>query len=217
MTPETQARIFEPFFTTKDVGKGTGLGLSMVYGTLKQIGGFIFVDSEVDRGTTFRLYFPPAAAPGGRPRRRRAPPSGTARHETLLIVEDEPAVRNLVASALRHDGYRLLLAASAEEALALADAHDGRIDLLLTDAIMPGKSGHRARQPDGRAPPGPAGDHHVRLHRGNARRPGARQTDLAAAEAVHAARAAAAHQRSARSVTAYHLRGLRHLLLRDNR
>ena len=78
---ETQAHIFEPFFTTKDVGKGTGLGLSMVYGTLKQIGGFIFVDSEVNRGTTFRLYFPPAAAAGSggasgsRPRPTRAPRS----------------------------------------------------------------------------------------------------------------------------------------------
>jgi two-component system cell cycle sensor histidine kinase/response regulator CckA len=143
MPHETQARIFEPFFTTKDVGKGTGLGLSMVYGTMKQSGGFIFVDSEVGRGTTFCLYFPPGpAAPeaigAGAPRARA---SGRHGEETLLIVEDEPAVRNLVASALRHDGYRLLLAGSAEEALTIADAHDGPIDLLLTDAMMPGKSG----------------------------------------------------------------------------
>ena len=142
MPPETLARIFEPFFTTKGVGKGTGLGLSMVYGTLKQIGGFIFVDSEVNRGTTFRLYFPPGAAPepaaadASRARERE-------RHgqETLLIVEDEPSVRNLVASALRRDGYLLLLASSAEEALTVADAHEGPIDLLLTDAVMPGRSG----------------------------------------------------------------------------
>ncbi|HEX3646500.1 MAG TPA: PAS domain S-box protein [Vicinamibacterales bacterium] len=141
MPRETQTRIFEPFFTTKEVGKGTGLGLSMVYGTLKQIGGFIFVDSEVNRGTTFRLFFPPtptlaaAGADGGaREQERRG-------HETLLVVEDEPSVRNLVASALRHDGYRLLIASSAEEALAAADAHQGPIDLLLTDAMMPGKSG----------------------------------------------------------------------------
>ena len=118
MPRETQARIFEPFFTTKEVGKGTGLGLSMVYGTLKQIGGFIFVDSEIDRGTTFRLYFPPRGARRSRRRDRRRRPHGERRgHETLLIVEDEPSVRNLVASALRHDGYRLLLASSAEEAL----------------------------------------------------------------------------------------------------
>ena len=143
MPRETQARIFEPFFTTKDVGKGTGLGLSMVYGTLKQIGGFIFVDSEVNRGTTFRLYFPlpPASrlAPAGESAPARTVEGRGA--ETLLIVEDEPSVRNLVASALRHDGYRLLIASSAEEALAAADAHDGPIDLLLTDAMMPGKSG----------------------------------------------------------------------------
>jgi two-component system cell cycle sensor histidine kinase/response regulator CckA len=142
MPAETQARIFEPFFTTKDVGKGTGLGLSMVYGTLKQIGGFIFVDSEVGRGTTFTLYFRPAAVPaataGESPRGSDSERRG---QETLLIVEDEPAVRNLVASALRHDGYRLLIAASAEEALTVADAHDGPIELLLTDAMMPGKSG----------------------------------------------------------------------------
>jgi PAS domain S-box-containing protein len=141
MPRETQARIFEPFFTTKDVGKGTGLGLSMVYGTLKQSGGFIFVDSEVGHGTTFRLFFPavapePVAAHGSAVRigERHG-------HETLLIAEDEPSVRNLVASALRHDGYRLLLTGSAEEALTVAGAHGGPIDLLLTDAMMPGKSG----------------------------------------------------------------------------
>ena len=145
MTRETQARVFEPFFTTKEIGKGTGLGLSMVYGTLKQIGGFIFVDSEVDRGTTFRLYFPPAVdrAAATPPDAAPAPAAATARkgHETLLIVEDEDSVRNLVASALRHDGYELLLAKSAEDALRLDEQHKGPIDLLLTDAIMPGKSG----------------------------------------------------------------------------
>jgi nitrogen-specific signal transduction histidine kinase/CheY-like chemotaxis protein len=139
MSRETQTRIFEPFFTTKEVGKGTGLGLSMVYGTLKQIGGFIFVDSEVEGGTTFHLYFPPGSP------KQPAPGVSADREgrgqETLLIVEDEPAIRNLVASALRNDGYRILLACSAEEALAVAAVHDGPIDLLLTDAIMPGQSG----------------------------------------------------------------------------
>ena len=155
MSNETQVRIFEPFFTTKDVGKGTGLGLSMVYGTLKQIGGFIFVDSQLDRGTTFRLYFPPAV-PRSVPTPAAAPApaqNGRKGHETLLVVEDEPAVRNLVASSLRHDGYHLLLAASAEEALQLVDAHDGPLDLLLTDAIMPGKSGiDLAHEMGGRRP-----------------------------------------------------------------
>jgi len=141
MKPETQARIFEPFFTTKDVGKGTGLGLSMVYGTVKQSGGFIFVDSEVDRGTTFRLYFRPAREPAPTAAAAGAHQTAARGHETILIAEDEPAVRNLVASSLRKDGYRLLLAASADEALAESDAHEGTIDLLLTDAMMPGQTG----------------------------------------------------------------------------
>ena len=140
MSRETQARIFEPFFTTKETGKGTGLGLSMVYGTLKQIGGFIFVDSELDRGTTFRLYFRPAS-PAVQPAPRDTAIADTRGQETVLIVEDEPAVRNLVASALRSEGYRLLVASSAEEALTIADTCGDSIDLLLTDAIMPGKSG----------------------------------------------------------------------------
>jgi PAS domain S-box-containing protein len=157
MSHETQTRIFEPFFTTKDIGKGTGLGLSMVYGTLKQIGGFIFVDSEIGRGTTFSLFFRPAqsgsiTAPAAPATAAATPPpavapltAGTPRETaagpTLLVVEDETAVRNLVASSLRRDGYHLLLAASAEEALAMMETHQGGIDLLLTDAIMPGQSG----------------------------------------------------------------------------
>jgi PAS domain S-box-containing protein len=140
MSQDTQAHIFEPFFTTKDVGKGTGLGLSMVYSTLKQMGGFIFVDSAPGRGTTFRLYFPAAKAPATRAAPTAAVP-GRRGHETLMIVEDEASVRNLVATALRHDGYHLLVATSAEEALRMADAHDGPLDLLLTDAVMPGRSG----------------------------------------------------------------------------
>jgi signal transduction histidine kinase len=143
MSRETLAHIFEPFFTTKAPGKGTGLGLSMVYGTLKQIGGFIFADSELGRGTTFRLYFRPAAAQ----KALQAASAGSfdalegAGRHTVLVVEDEPAVRNFVASALRADGYRLLLAGSAEEALQLAEDRNEVIDLLITDAIMPGKTG----------------------------------------------------------------------------
>jgi two-component system, cell cycle sensor histidine kinase and response regulator CckA len=141
MTRETQARIFEPFFTTKEIGKGTGLGLSMVYGTLKRSGGFIFVDSEVGRGTTFRLYFPAARADAPAPEPpapREERPRG---NETLLVVEDETSVRNLIASALKNDGYDLLLAGSAEEALTIVDSFKGSIDLLLTDAILPGRGG----------------------------------------------------------------------------
>ena len=144
MSRDTQSRIFDPFFTTKEVGKGTGLGLSMVYGTLKQIGGFIFVESEIGRGTTFSLHFPPAAEALAVPAAVAATTTRASEEqngETLLVVEDEPAVRNLVASSLRNDGYQLLLATSAEQALEIAAAHDGKIDLLLTDAIMPGRSG----------------------------------------------------------------------------
>jgi len=139
MTAETQARIFEPFFTTKPAGKGTGLGLSMVYGTLKQIGGFVFVSSELGRGTTFNLYIPPA--PGARAAASRAPDASSASaRATILVAEDEPAVRQIVASTLRAD-YDVLLAASGDEALAIADTLSGPPDLLLTDAVMPGKSG----------------------------------------------------------------------------
>jgi signal transduction histidine kinase/CheY-like chemotaxis protein len=143
MDAATKARIFEPFFTTKGVGKGTGLGLSMVYGTVKQSGGFIYVDSEVGRGTTFRMFFPPAPLRTEEP----APPIPTDIHPageevaaTLLVVEDEPSVRRFVASSLESEPYRLLLAESAEDAMAITETHHD-IDLLITDVIMPGKSG----------------------------------------------------------------------------
>jgi two-component system, cell cycle sensor histidine kinase and response regulator CckA len=141
MSPDTMAHVFEPFFTTKEPGKGTGLGLSMVYGTMKQIGGFIFVDSEANRGTRFQLFFPPA--PAGARRAAAAPsrPAAARASGAVLIVEDEAPVRNLVASALRHEGYELIVAASADEALEIAAARAAPIDLLLTDATMPGRSG----------------------------------------------------------------------------
>lgn len=148
MSAATQSRIFEPFFTTKEVGKGTGLGLSMVYGTVKQTGGYIFVDSEEGRGTTFSLFFPPAPSAAkstgasGESRAGAAPDlESPDSHPTVLVVEDEAAVRNLVASSLRQAGYELLLAASAEEALEILSGHGRSIDLVLTDAIMPGRSG----------------------------------------------------------------------------
>jgi CheY-like chemotaxis protein len=141
MSRETLSHIFEPFFTTKPPGKGTGLGLSMVYGTLKQIGGYIFADSEPGRGTTFRLYIRPAATQTQPASAASVDAADNQVRSTVLIAEDEPAVRNFVASTLRADGYRVLIAGSAEEALDLADAHQGTIDLLVTDAIMPGKTG----------------------------------------------------------------------------
>ena len=138
---ETRAQIFEPFFTTKGIGRGTGLGLAMVRGTVKQSGGYIFVESEVGHGATFRLYFPPVRddeRPSPRFLFESARPSGI---RTVLVVEDEPSILNLVTAALKPDGYRLLSAASGPEALDLAASYEGSIDLLLTDAMMPGMTG----------------------------------------------------------------------------
>lgn len=140
MDADTQAHIFEPFFTTKDVGKGTGLGLAMVYGTVSQSGGHIFVESEIGRGTTFRLYFPDASSKSAQdPAPGRGPAAAPV--STILVVEDEPAIRNLVVTTLGHEGYRVLYASSGEEALAIADTDHGHIDLLLTDRTMPDMAG----------------------------------------------------------------------------
>jgi CheY-like chemotaxis protein/GAF domain-containing protein len=139
MDAATRARIFEPFFTTKPTGKGTGLGLATVFGIVKQSGGQVCVDSEPGVGSTFRVYLPLVAdsAEAERPE-SSAIPSGA---ETILLVEDEPELRELTEEMLTVQGYRVLPARDAEEALQIAAAHPGGIDLLLTDVVMPRMSG----------------------------------------------------------------------------
>jgi two-component system, cell cycle sensor histidine kinase and response regulator CckA len=142
MDQETQAQIFEPFFTTKEPGKGTGLGLATVYGVVKQSGGYIWVDSEPGRGAAFHIYLPPAegaAEAGSVP--DPAPSGILVGAETILLVEDEEPLRRLAAEVLTGRGYVVLPAASGAEALRAAQTHQGAIDLLLTDVIMPGMSG----------------------------------------------------------------------------
>ena len=141
MDRRTMGRIFEPFFTTKEVGKGTGLGLSTVYGIVEQSGGFIEATSEVDVGTTFRIYLPTDEQPDGKDGALRARPALVRGTETVLLVEDERAVRTVLRQHLESVGYRVLVADGPREALALGDGHPGPIDLLLTDVVMPGMSG----------------------------------------------------------------------------
>ena len=141
MDADTQAHIFEPFFTTKEVGKGTGLGLSTVYGIVKQSGGYIWVYSEPERGTTFKIYFPRVdqAVDGARTGKRE---TGMQRGtETILLVEDNEQVRQLTSSVLADCGYKVLPAASPEEGLALCRAHQPQIQLLVTDVILPRMKG----------------------------------------------------------------------------
>jgi two-component system, cell cycle sensor histidine kinase and response regulator CckA len=139
MDRETQAHIFEPFFTTKRQGKGTGLGLSTVFGIVQQSGGNIYVYSEPDRGTTFKIYFPRVAAGPQSVERRPAKAAGGS--ETVLVVEDEAGVRKLIHSVLKQAGYLVLEAGNGREALLLIETHPGAIHLIITDIVMPEMSG----------------------------------------------------------------------------
>jgi len=137
MSAELQSRIFEPFFTTKETGKGTGLGLSTVYGIVKQSGGAVWVYSEPGHGTTFKIYLPRVdeVASVVEPRVERSKTlTGT---ETVLLVEDEEAVRQLAQEVLQSNGYRVLGASNGNEAVIVAEKHDGVINLMVTDVVMP--------------------------------------------------------------------------------
>ncbi|NUQ92913.1 MAG: response regulator [Gemmatimonadaceae bacterium] len=141
MPAEVCERVFEPFFTTKEPGKGTGLGLSTVYGIVKQSGGYIWVYSEPGKGATFKIYFPRLAEETqahGEERDVAPPPGGT---ETVLLVEDEDAVRRLARRILEQRGYTVIEGRNGVDALAAAERHAGHIDLVLTDVVMPGMSG----------------------------------------------------------------------------
>jgi two-component system cell cycle sensor histidine kinase/response regulator CckA len=142
---DIKAKIFEPFFTTKEVGKGTGLGLSMVYGIVKQTGGWIFCDSIVGKGTIFRIFLPRHLADEKElePRKEAAPtatPDLTGQG-TILLVEDEEAVRAFGARALISRGYSVLEANSGIEALDVVDQAQGKIDLIISDVVMPEMDG----------------------------------------------------------------------------
>jgi signal transduction histidine kinase len=153
MDEETKSRIFEPFFTTKAAGKGTGLGLATVYGIVKQSGGFIGVQSELGRGTTFQVYLPRVDEPAETDTAGAALPEPRGGSETVLVVEDEPPVRIVTRQVLERYGYAVLEAPDGETALHLAAKHHGPIHLLLTDVVMPGLSGRQLAEQLGRLRP----------------------------------------------------------------
>jgi two-component system, cell cycle sensor histidine kinase and response regulator CckA len=146
MDKETQSRIFEPFFTTKEKGKGTGLGLSTVYGIVKQSGGYVFAHSEMGSGTTFRIYLPKVTDPTGQPGVAKHQPMSIGGSETVLLVEDEESVRELVRETLKNKGYSVMEACDGISGMKVAEAHGGKIDILITDVVMPGMSGRELAQ-----------------------------------------------------------------------
>ena len=141
MNEETQSHIFEPFFTTKGPGKGTGLGLATVYGIVRQSGGGISVESELGKGSTFRIFLPRESAPVAAAKPVAPAPDKTQNFETVLVAEDEEIVRDLVCDVLEEEGYNVICARDGIEALQMAREFDGRIHLLVSDVIMPQMNG----------------------------------------------------------------------------
>ncbi|HKO04931.1 MAG TPA: PAS domain S-box protein [Candidatus Acidoferrales bacterium] len=141
MDAETQRHIFEPFYTTKGAVKGTGLGLATVYGIVKQSGGYIWVYSEVGKGTTFKIYLPRVEEKAAPVKLSEFEPQSLRGTETILLVEDAESLRNVVRESLESHGYAVLAAANADEALRVAASYQGPLHLLLTDVIMPGRHG----------------------------------------------------------------------------
>ena len=139
LDPDAREHLFEPFFTTKDLGKGTGLGLATTYGIVEQSGGFIRVESEPGRGARFEIYLPAAESTRESPGPAAAEVGGGC--ETVMLVEDEQVVREVVRQMLERQGYAVLVAGDGAEALALAERHEGVIDVLATDVVLPRMSG----------------------------------------------------------------------------
>jgi CheY-like chemotaxis protein len=141
MTREVRERVFEPFFTTKEKGKGTGLGLSTVYGIIKQSGGYIWVDSEAGRGTTFRIYLTQVTNATEETEKRPQVEATSSGNETILLVEDDGGVRDLAREILQNGGYRIVEASGGQEAAKLYKESQEPIHLILTDVVMPRMSG----------------------------------------------------------------------------
>lgn len=154
MTDDVKHRIFEPFFTTKGVGKGTGLGMAVVHGVVKQSGGHIEIESAPGRGTAFKIYLPQSDEKDRGEKPVSTVHSAAAGSETILLVEDDSAVRELTASILAERGYHLLLAGNGEEGLRIAQEHDGPVHLLLTDVVMPVLDGRELAERLKRMQPG---------------------------------------------------------------
>ncbi|MEQ1759059.1 MAG: ATP-binding protein [Vicinamibacterales bacterium] len=141
MSPEVQARVFEPFFTTKDPSRGTGLGLATVYGIITQSRGHVWIDSAPGRGTRFEVYLPASQSTPDRDHAAHAGDAATTQAATILVTEDDPDLRSLLIDTLEAKGYTVVEAGGPSEALGVVARHEGAIDLLLTDLIMPGGSG----------------------------------------------------------------------------
>ena len=141
MSPELREKIFEPFFTTKSVGKGTGLGLSTVYGIVKQHKGNLYVYSEPGYGTSFKVYLPKVDKDILKKTTQELPIKKTQGNETILVVDDDDSIRDLIYDTLSPQGYSIITASSGDEALDMCGASDRKIDLVLSDVIMPGMNG----------------------------------------------------------------------------